>query len=140
MLVDLSTTKDALYPAPGLAATVAWLKKYPNTMLCLLAAELEATKIMVTDRATTVAQWATFSQTDQAAAGATYDAAINQINADLTWPASGWTFAQSVLQTVTPALATVDVTKAYDASFLKKLNDLGFYKKIGVAYPTANWP
>ncbi len=141
MLVDLSSNKDAAYPAVGLASTNAWLKKYPNTMLALVAAELEATHVVTSDRATTVAQWAAFlQQTDTVKASADYDAAINQINPDLTWPASGFSFALSVLTSVTPALSTVDPTKAYDASYLKKLNDLGFYKKIGVPYPTTNWP
>ena len=73
-------------------------------------------------------------------AAATYDASINQIDPDLTWHQSGFTFAQSVIATITPSVAAVDVTKAYDASFLKKLNDIGFYKKVNMTYPTTPWP
>jgi hypothetical protein len=40
---------------------------------------------------------------------------------------------KEVLATVNPAVANVDVTKAFDLIFLKKLEDIGFYKKIGAA-------
>lgn len=140
LLVDLSTRPEFAWPAPGITAPASWIKKYPNTALALVAADLEATSVMVLDRATTVAQWAAFSQTSPDAAGTLYDAAIVQINRDLTWRQGAFAFAQGVLASVSPGLATIDITKAYDASFLKKLNDIGFYKKVGLTYPTAPWP
>ena len=39
---------------------------------------------------------------------------------------------QQVLATQNPAMATVDLKKAYDLSFLQKLKDIGFNTKIGV--------
>jgi hypothetical protein len=36
---------------------------------------------------------------------------------------------------VTPGIMTVDVSKAMDLSFLQKLEDIGFYKKIGSPLP-----
>ena len=39
---------------------------------------------------------------------------------------------QQVLATQNPAMATVDLKKAYDLSFLTKLKDIGFNTKVGV--------
>ena len=39
---------------------------------------------------------------------------------------------QQVLATQNPAMATVDLKKSYDLSFLQKLKDIGFNTKIGV--------
>lgn len=36
---------------------------------------------------------------------------------------------RDVLATVNPAVANVDVTKAFDLTFLNKLKDSGFYTK-----------
>ena len=41
-------------------------------------------------------------------------------------------FSQRSDSTQNAAIANVDVAKAYDLSFLKKLKDIGFNTKIGV--------
>ena len=140
MLVDLSKDKTLEWPAPGISVTNAFYKKYPNTVLVMVAASLEAMSVILHDRTTTVAEWSKFSQTDLATAGKTYDAALEQMNGDMTFTGSSFAFAQSVLAVVTPSLTTIDITKSYDGSLLKKLNDIGFYKKIGIPFPTKPWP
>ena len=47
------------------------------------------------------------------------------------WTDESFTIPRDVLATVNPAMANVDVTKAYDKSFLQKLFDGGYYTQIG---------
>jgi hypothetical protein len=48
------------------------------------------------------------------------------------WTDEAFQAPKDVLAAVNPAVANVDVRKASDRTFLDKLRDIGFYKKIGV--------
>jgi hypothetical protein len=54
----------------------------------------------------------------------------------MTFTADAFTSPRDVLAAVNPAVKDVDVTKAFDLSFLTKLKDIGFYQKNNI--PTTN--
>ena len=56
-------------------------------------------------------------------------------NPTLRWTQQGFVFTPRVMAIVSPGIMTVDVTQAYDETFLERLEEIGFYKKLGVAVP-----
>lgn len=119
----------------GLVSTDEYLAKNPNTALVLAAASLEAQNMLWTAPDEAAKYFAEFAQIDVA------DAAKLVKNFPLTgdrtmmWTADAFLAPKEVLSTVQPEMANVDVTTAYDQSFLQKLVDIGFYAKIGVPLP-----
>ena len=123
------------YPNTSVTVTADFAKKYPNTVLAMVAAYVDAVtqiKLQPFDvMAKIVAQ----------ETGLTMDQASQQLKDQLTvvWdPVDGrcattsMEFARSVLVTTSPQIATVDVSKACNNEFLDKLKTMGFQKKIGV--------
>lgn len=134
-LFDLGKAK-LQWGRSGLMARTDFIAKNPNTALVVVASTLEAQNSMWTDSATAAMKFAEFSQKKP-------EDATNLVNGFRDYGSRSMTFTddafkapRDVLAVVNPAVTNVDVTKAYDLSFLKKLQDIGFYKKIGA--PTTN--
>ncbi|HUR04991.1 MAG TPA: ABC transporter substrate-binding protein [Nonomuraea sp.] len=134
LLIDLSKT-DLPWPATGISALKSFTTKNPNTTLIVVAANLEAQELIYANPKKAAEYWATYAQLDAAKAEAQINAFLPQGNRGLAFPTATFTFAQKVMATVTPGIMTVDVTKAMDLSVLKKLAEIGFYKKIGAPDP-----
>ena len=130
LLIDLSQDKTLVYPAVGLGVTAAFAKKNPNTTLVLAAAILEAQTILINDLKTTAAEWAKFAQVDAAKAETDVKAVQGQVNPTMLWEDSGFAFTQQIFSKASPSVMMADPAKAGDRSFLQKLIDIGFYKKI----------
>jgi ABC-type nitrate/sulfonate/bicarbonate transport system substrate-binding protein len=131
LLIDLSTANPPLpYPATGLSALDSFSAKNPNTILVAVAATLEAQNMMWADEQKAADYWAQYAQIDKAKALEIMKAYQSQGQRDMRFPASALTFAQKVISIVSPGIMTVDVNQAMDLSYLKKLEDIGFYKKI----------
>lgn len=129
-VVDLSVS-NLQYPASSLAMPVKFIEKNPKTALVVTAALLEALHVELTDTANTATLWAAFAQITADKALTAVQALPANLNPSLRWSKEGFTFTQQVMAIVNPSITTVDVTKAYDDSFLKTLEEIGFYKKIG---------
>lgn len=130
VIVNLSTS-NLPYPSSGVSATNAWLKKNPNTALVVVAACLEAQNLMFSNPSKAAADWATFAQLKPEVANPNMIASQNQLNRSLRVPDGAFAFVQSVMAIAAPSITTVDAAKAYDGSYLQKLQDIGFYAKIG---------
>jgi NitT/TauT family transport system substrate-binding protein len=125
------TKSDLQWGRSGLMATAAFLQKNPNTALVVAAATLEAQQKMFTDPEGSAKEFAKFAQLKD-------DAALNAVKTFATYGSRTMLFTegalqlpQQVLATQNPAMATVDLKKTYDLSFLQKLKDTGFNTKIG---------
>ena len=125
------TKSDLQWGRSGLMATADFLQKNPNTALVVAAATLEAQQKMFTDPENSAKEFAKFAQLKD-------DAALNAVKIFATYGSRTMTFTegalqlpQQVLATQNPAMATVDLKKTYDLSFLQKLKDTGFNTKIG---------
>jgi hypothetical protein len=79
--------------------------------------------------------WATYAQIDQAKALTLITGAQDQLNRSLRFTEASFLFSQKVTAIAAPGIMTVDVKKAMDLSFLQKLEEIGFYKKIGSPLP-----
>jgi ABC-type nitrate/sulfonate/bicarbonate transport system substrate-binding protein len=134
ILVDLSKS-DLEYPASGISAKDSFIEKNPNTVLVVLASALEAMNYMLTKPEETAQQWASYAQIDGAKALTAVKTLPSSANPTLRWSDQGFVFTQKVMSIVSPGIMTVDVKQAYDDRFLKKLEEIGFYKKIGVKLP-----
>ncbi len=126
------TKSDLQWGRSGLMSTAAFLQKNPNTALVVAAATLEAQQKLFTDPEASAKEFAKFAQVQDAAA-------LNAVKTFATYGSRTMTFTedalllpQQVLATQNAAMGTVDLKKAYDLSFLTKLKDIGFNKKIGV--------
>ena len=131
LLIDLSKDKTLSYPAMGIATLKSFAKKYPNTTLILAAALLEAQTILINDLKTSSTEWAKFAQIDQAKAEAAIAAIQGQINPSMMWVDEDFAFTQNTFAKISPSVMMADIHAAGDHSFLQKLVDIGFYKKIG---------
>ncbi|MBM4434046.1 MAG: hypothetical protein FJ028_02850, partial [Chloroflexi bacterium] len=130
LLFDLSKAK-LQWGRSGFMAKADFVQKNPNTVLVAVAAALEAQNSMWTDPATAAKHFAAFAQVKD-------DAATNTIKDFQAYGSRSFRFTEdafkaprNVMGTQNAAIANVDVTKAYDLGFLKKLEEIGFYKKIG---------
>lgn len=131
LLIDLSKDKTLSYPAMGIATLRSFAEKYPNTTLILAAALLEAQTILINDLKTSAAEWAKFAQVDAAKAETDIKAIQGQINPSMMWNDEDFAFTQQTFAKISPSVMMADIKKAGDHSFLQKLVDIGFYKKIG---------
>jgi NitT/TauT family transport system substrate-binding protein len=131
LLIDLSIANPPLpYPATGLATTDDFGAKNPNTILVAVASVLEAQNMMWAEPEKAAQYWAQYAQIDQAKALEIIKLYQDQGQRDMRFPVESFQFAQKVMSIVSPGIMTVDVRQAMDTSYLKKLEDIGFYKKI----------
>jgi len=131
LLVDLSKT-DLQFASTGLAVPDTFAAQYPNTTLILAASLLEAQNYMWTNPAETAAKWAEYAQIDVARARTLVDAVPAQQNRSLRWKDDAFVFMQKVVAIVTPGIMTIDPRESFDRNYLETLEDIGFYKKLGV--------
>jgi len=115
----------------GLGATSDFIEKNPNTVQAVVAAVLGAQNHAFTDPDDTAAKFAEYSQQDPATAKNVIDDFITWGNRSMGWSDEAFNNPKTVLAAVNPQMADVDITKAYDKSFLQKLADMGFYQQIG---------
>jgi hypothetical protein len=80
----------------------------------------------------TAAAWADFAQVPLATATTLVQGLPPVLNRSMRWSDAAFTFSQQVVSVVQPSITIVDPTKAYDRSYLQKLEDIGFYKKLGI--------
>jgi ABC-type nitrate/sulfonate/bicarbonate transport system substrate-binding protein len=130
LIIDLSKS-DLTYPSTGLGSRVDFVEKNPNTILVLLAAQLEAQQLMIKSPEVVAPKWAEFAQIDGTKALEQVKAAAPQLNASMKCTTQGYAFSQKVLAIIQPSAMMADPAKACDTSFLQKLDDIGFYKKVG---------
>ncbi len=130
VIVDLRTA-GVHWGRSGLMGRVDFLQKNPNTVLAVVAAALEAQTALLKDPDAAAAKYAEFAQKKP-------DEALTLIKGfkafgspSMTWGDDAFIAPRDVLATVNAKVKDVDVTKAYDKSFLQKLTDIGFTAKIG---------
>jgi hypothetical protein len=134
VVIDLSKS-DLPYASSGTGALDSFAAKNPNTVLVVIASVLEAQEMIFANPTKAAEYWATYAQLDKTKAQTVIQGFLPQGNRSLMFPKSSFAFVQKVMSTVTPGIMTVDVSQAFDQSYLKKLVDIGFYKKIGAPVP-----
>ena len=136
ILVDVAKVKAPGVPTTSLVFPVEFTKKYPNTVLALVAAEIEGLQNYLNpanrDKLVDI-----FAQNDNIKP----EDARQQLEADVNAPwhpldgrpdPATFEFAKKLLISTNPALANVDASKAFTTEFVDKLRDMGFYKQLGI--------
>jgi NitT/TauT family transport system substrate-binding protein len=123
------------YPNTSVTVTAEYAQKYPNTVLAMVAAYLDAVTAMKTTPFDTMAQIVAQET------GLAMDQASQQLKDELTvaWDpidgrcqTSSMEFARTVLVATSPNIAKVDVSKACNNAFLDQLKAMGFQHKLGI--------
>ena len=135
LLIDLSKAK-LQWGRSGLMAKTTFLQKNPNTALVVVAAALEAQNSIWTDTATATAKFVDWAQVKADAADLVMKDFLTYGSRSMTFTADAFVAPRDVLASVNPAVKDVDVTKAFDLSYLQKLQTIGFYQKNNI--PTTN--
>ena len=132
-LVTLTDNKSSgkQWGRSGLATTVAFAQANPNTVRAVVAAVLAAQNSMWTDPTTAAAKFAEYAQVDVAEATKNIADFTAIGDRSMGWTDDAFNFPKLTLATVNPAMADVDVSQAYDKSFLQGLYDAGYYTEIG---------
>jgi NitT/TauT family transport system substrate-binding protein len=130
--------KEAKIPfgRSGMSSTEEWIKQNPNTTLVAVAGVLEAQNMIFTDPASVVPKYAEFTTLKEDEAKPQVDDFVEIGNRSLTWTDEAFKNPQKAIAAANPDIIDVDVTQAFDRSFLQKLADIGFYDKIGSPKPT----
>ena len=121
------------YGRNGMLVRREWLQKYPNTVLAMVAAVLEAQQLLYTqtDKAIdSFAKWAQFQ--DRARAEGEVREFLNYARRDMRWSKVAFELTRDVISSANPAVKDVDVTKAYTFEFLDRLQAMGFNDAVGV--------
>lgn len=120
----------------GIVVMREFMEKNPNTVLALVAADLEATQRMFTDTEKAIDSFAKWTQAkDRAQPEKAVNSFLKLAQRDLRWERQAWEDLKQVQIAANPAVKDVDVTKAYSYDFLDKLRTVGFNDLIGVPKP-----
>lgn len=130
LVFNLSTAK-LQWGRSGLQAKADFIAKNPNTVLVVVAATLEAQNSIWKDPQTAATKFAEFAQIKPDVALASILDFQKYGSRTMAFTAEAFQAPRDVLAAINPAVKDVDVTKAMDLSFLKKLVDIGFNAKIG---------
>src|SRR5207249_116033 len=122
VVADL-TKQKLQWGRSGLMARVDFIQKNPNTVLVATAATLEAQTSIFKDPKAATAKFAEWAQVKPDAAAIAVNAFLGYGSPSMRFTEDAFKAPKDVLATVNPAVANVDVTKAFDLSFLKKLED-----------------
>lgn len=134
----LTNLKEAALPwgRSGFGVTKEWLAANPNTALNALAATLEGQNMMWADPAKAAEYYAAFREIEPAEAEALIADFQSVGDRTMTWVDGAFENPKTVLSTVNPDISGVDITTAYDRSYLQQLKDLGVYDALGVPLDT----
>ena len=130
LIVDV--TKGGQWGRSGLMARTDFIQKNPNTVLNVVAAALRAQNYMWTNNADAATKFTDWSQQKPADAANAVKQFLDYGLRSMIFTEEAFKAPQQVLATVNPPVATVDLKKAYDLSFLQKLQDNGFYAKYSI--------
>lgn len=131
LLVDLAKAKLP-WGRSGLQARTDFLQKNPNTVLVVVASVLEAQNSMWADPKTAAAKWAEFARVSPEKATQAIEDFTKVGARSMLFTEEAFKAPKETLAAVNPAIASVDVTKAFDLSFLNKLKEIGYYQKLGI--------
>lgn len=131
-LVQISEIEGVELPLGSLIVQKSFAAENPNTVLAMVAANLEAAQLMYSDTDAAIDALATWAQLDRAAAEAKLNHFLTVQQRDLRWTPEGVVRYQTLQGIVSPDILGVDPTTTYTTEFLDKLEELGLYAELGV--------
>jgi ABC-type nitrate/sulfonate/bicarbonate transport system substrate-binding protein len=117
----------------GLGVTDEWLAANPNTALVALAATLEAQNMMWADADAAAGFYDAFRELGDLETSLSLIEDFQTIgNRTMMWENEAFENPKTILATVNPDISDVDVTTAFDRSYLEQLVTMGVYDALGV--------
>jgi ABC-type nitrate/sulfonate/bicarbonate transport system substrate-binding protein len=120
------------FATANLSFKKSFIDQNPNTVLAVVAANLDAMQMLFSDEdkaVTSLVAWAQVSEADARSAIQGFKAIAHR---NLVPTAQGYETVKNVLVTTNPEIASVDQSKAFTTSFLDKLKELGLNQQLGV--------
>jgi len=130
LIVDV--TKGGQWGRSGLMARTDFIQKNPNTVLNVVAAAVRAQNYMWTNNDDAAVKFADWTQQKPADAAVAMKAFPDYGLRSMIFTVEAFKAPQQVLSAVNPPVANVDLTKCFDASYLQKLVDNGYYAKYSI--------
>jgi len=116
----------------GFAVTKEWLAANPNTAEVALAAVLEGQNMMWAQPDVAAQDYAAFREIELPEAQALIADFQTVGDRTMMWSDGAFENPKTVLATVNPDIAGVDVTTAFDRSYLENLKAIGLYDALGI--------
>ena len=133
ILVKLPDSKT-LFAGSGSTFKADYVKANPNTVLRFVLACLEARQLMFTNPQDVGTEYAKYANVDVTKAQNDW---LNMskgtlLQRDMRSSAAAYEAPKTVLVSTNPDVANIDASKAWDGSFLDKLQQMGWFKQLGV--------
>jgi ABC-type nitrate/sulfonate/bicarbonate transport system substrate-binding protein len=123
---------DTPWAGPGLQVRRSFIDKNPNTTLAVVAVHLEAMQRLFSDEPAAVKSLAAWAQMDEAKAKTDVAEFKKVAQRQLRWTLEGLKKVLEVQALGNPDIASVDINKAGNSTFLDKLNQLGLNKQLQI--------
>lgn len=124
--LDTKTTNGALIVSKQFA------EENPNTVLAIVAANLEAMQLMFDDTELAVERLTEWAQLEQSEADQTLRAFLTVAQRDLKWTREGNAQFHEFLQLQDPTIAEINVDDTYSLEFIQRLEELGLHRDLGI--------
>jgi ABC-type nitrate/sulfonate/bicarbonate transport system substrate-binding protein len=124
--LDTKTTNGALI------VTKKFADENPNTVLAIVAANLDAMQLMFEDTPKAVEALARWAQVEQSEADATLRQFLSVAQRDLTFTREGNVEFQEFLKLQDATIGDINVDDTYTLKFLDQLKQMGYYQQAGV--------
>ena len=120
------------YGRSGMAATEDFLAANPNTTLVVVASLLEAQNVIFENTEEAVPHYVEFTENTEEDARALLEDFTEIGNRDLMWSDEAFRNPQKAIAIINPDIIDIEVTEAFNRSFVDKLVEIGYYDKLGV--------
>lgn len=123
---------DIDFPTSNLSFKRSFIEENPNTVLAVVAANLEAMQVMFSDEERAVESLVAWSQVEEADARSAIEAFKAIASRDLLPTDEGYQTVKSVQVISNPEVANVDASQGYTTTFLDQLREWGLNDELGV--------
>lgn len=118
----------------GFQSQKAWVEKNPNTALIIVAAFLEGQQVIWEDPDSVIELHQKVTQSSPEEAKLQVEDFQTVGNRSTNWPDEAFMNPRKIMATVNPDVVDIDITTAYNRSFLEKLNLMGFHEEVGAPF------
>jgi NitT/TauT family transport system substrate-binding protein len=111
-----------------------WADENPNTTLRIVLACLEAIQMQFNDTEQVAEYYAEFAQLSPEEALEGYQLYVDSgiISRDLRATVESYEPVRDVLLTINEAVADVDISQAFDGSYIDMLEEMGYFEELGI--------
>jgi NitT/TauT family transport system substrate-binding protein len=129
VLIDFGA-QHILYPGAQITVSRDWAAKNQSTVLAYLKSLAQAAQLLRTDPDQVTTVFAKWAKADQDAARKAVALANQAVPVDMLPTAEGIANVQATVAEVVPSAGSADPKKYFDDSYIRRLENDGFYKNL----------